>query len=389
MINVAFTLPYYTNWIGGYNYILNLMFALSNSKIENIRPVLFIGDDLDPESIKPFMNINNISIVKDKAFNLKKKNKRLFIALLTGRDIIAYRLFKQHSIQVVFETAQFYGKYFPIPTITWIPDFQHKYMPNRFSFFSYWKREIGFRFQTSSRKIIMLSSEDSKKDCEKHYPCSKNYTNVIHFAIFNIKEKFTQKNWEDIYPKYSLTKKFFFLPNQFWTHKNHLCVIEALKLLKTKNIDITIVSTGNHIDPRNPNHFQDIKNKIKIYGIENSFKILGLIPYEEINMLLLNCTAIINPSYFEGWSTTVEEGKCTKTPMILSSIAVHKEQSGDNAFYFNPNSPQELAYILEKYSSFSRIQLQNLQNLLINDYEVNISTFVNSISRLVVKASKI
>jgi glycosyltransferase involved in cell wall biosynthesis len=388
MINVAFTLPYYKNWIGGYNYILNLMFALSNSNISNIRPILFIGDDLDPESIKPFMTINNITIVTDKSFNLLKKNNRLLIALFTGRDIIALRLFKKHDIHVAFETAQFYGKYFPIPIITWIPDFQHKYMPKRFSFFSYWKREIGFKFQTTSRKIIMLSSEDSRKDCEKYYPSSKNFTNVVHFAILNLKERFTVKNCEDLYSKYSISKKYFFLPNQYWTHKNHLCVIEALKLLKNKNLDITIVSTGNTNDPRNPNHFQEIKNKINSFGINNSFKILGLIPYEDMNMLLLNCIAIINPSFFEGWSTTVEEGKCTKTPMILSSIAVHKEQSGDNAFYFNPNSPQELADILEKYSSFSRKQLQELQNLINNDYDYNISSFVNSISTLVVKSAK-
>jgi len=388
MINVAFTLPYYKNWIGGYNYILNLIFALSNSNKSNIRPILFIGDDLDPESIKPFMAINNIAIVTDKSFNLIKKNNRLFIALFTGSDIIAHRLFKKHNIHVAFETAQFYGKYFPIPIITWIPDFQHKYMPNRFSFFSYWKREIGFKFQTTSRKIIMLSSEDSRKDCEKYYPSSKSFTNVVNFAILSLKERFTVKNCEDLYSKYFISKNYFFLPNQFWTHKNHLCVIEALKLLKNKNLDITIISTGNTNDPRNPNHFQEIKNKINSYGINNSFKILGLIPYEDMNMLLLNCIAIINPSFFEGWSTTVEEGKCTKTPMILSSIPVHKEQSGDNAFYFNPNSPQELADILEKYSSFSRKQLQELQNLIINDYDYNISSFVNSISTLVVKAAK-
>jgi glycosyltransferase involved in cell wall biosynthesis len=38
-------------------------------------------------------------------------------------------------------------------------------------------------------------------------------------------------------------------------------------------------------------------------------------------------TALINPSLFEGWSTTVEEAKSTGTPMILSDLGVHREQA--------------------------------------------------------------
>jgi glycosyltransferase involved in cell wall biosynthesis len=56
---------------------------------------------------------------------------------------------------------------------------------------------------------------------------------------------------------------------------------------------------------------------------------------------------MINPSYFEGWSTTVEEGKSFSKRLILSDINVHREQS-PNSLFFNPNSPEELANCIEK-----------------------------------------
>jgi hypothetical protein len=52
---------------------------------------------------------------------------------------------------------------------------------------------------------------------------------------------------------------------------------------------------------------------------------------------------LLNPSLFEGWSTTVEEGKVFNKKMILSNIKVHKEQCSSKAAYFKRNNPTELA----------------------------------------------
>ncbi len=42
---------------------------------------------------------------------------------------------------------------------------------------------------------------------------------------------------------------------------------------------------------------------------------------------MLCSTALINPSQFEGWSTTVEEAKSLGVKMLLSDLEVHKEQA--------------------------------------------------------------
>ena len=60
--------------------------------------------------------------------------------------------------------------------------------------------------------------------------------------------------------------------------------------------------------------------------------------------------ALINPSRFEGWSTTVEEAKSFGVPMILSDIDVHREQTGGVARYFGTDDPEALANHLSDVS---------------------------------------
>ena len=68
---------------------------------------------------------------------INKKNLRLFTTLASGKDVKALKIFRNYDINVVFESAQFYGTKFPIPIIAWLPDFQHRHMPQKFNFFSY------------------------------------------------------------------------------------------------------------------------------------------------------------------------------------------------------------------------------------------------------------
>src|SRR3546814_3488596 len=77
--------------------------------------------------------------------------------------------------------------------------------------------------------------------------------------------------------------------------------------------------------------------------LEANFQFLGNVPYAEILALNRGATALINPSMFEGWSTTVEESKALGTPLLLSDLGVHFEQAGDNAHYFGRADAKDCA----------------------------------------------
>jgi glycosyltransferase involved in cell wall biosynthesis len=78
-------------------------------------------------------------------------------------------------------------------------------------------------------------------------------------------------------------------------------------------------------------------------NLSRSFRYLGMIPLPHVYALLRVSIALINPSRFEGWSTTVEEAKSFGVPMILSDLDVHREQTAGMAQYFGTDDPTALA----------------------------------------------
>ncbi len=385
MIRVAFTLIGGENWTGGYNYLLNLVRALTEHARGRVQPVLFFGTDIDEKYAAPFEHIAGVGVVRNAAFNEANKARRLRQALLTGRDQAAATAFAAHDINVVFEAAQFYGWRFPVPAVAWIPDFQHRYLRHLFDFKAYWKREIGFRAQILSGRQVMLSSDDARKDCERFYPSTHGRTHVVSFAVpANDIDGVGARSVAD---GYGLPETFFFLPNQFWKHKNHECVMYALQLLKARGREVVVAASGKQADPRDPAHFPRLRRMIESSGLEQNFRLLGLIPHAHIPPLMRSCAAVINPSTFEGWSTTVEEAKAMGTPMILSSLRVHREQRAD-ALFFDENSPDQLSRILDEFLPAGQLEREQRGSFAAQQASIQMKKFALEFAALMMTSAE-
>src|SRR5580658_5810830 len=246
---------------GGYNYLVNLSQVLSAHAQDRVQMVLFVGTDTVAANIVPFAAIPGLQIVRAAAFNDARRKQRLLQALCTGRDLAAAHAFCEHRIDVLFECAQFYGWRFPFPRVAWITDFQHRHLPELFSFGAYWKRDLGFRAQIFSRRHVMLSSEDSRSDCEAFFPRSVGRTSVVRFAT--LPPKLSEGDGDcAIASSYQLPERYFYLPNQSWKHKNHRTVIEALRILRQKGQDPVVAASGRAEDYRHPEHFAALQSLV-------------------------------------------------------------------------------------------------------------------------------
>lgn len=386
MIRVAFTLIGGKNWTGGHNYLLNLMNAISAYQQNLITAVLFIPADAEIE-IEDFFKINGIEIIQTNILNSKNRKFQLISAIFFGRIPSLNKLFIDHKIDVVFEAAQFFGWRLGLPAIAWIPDFQHKLLPHLFTKAAWWKREIGFRAQIFGNRQIMVSSNDAHNSCIKYYPSTKRKIHTVHFAVPS-RNKIDLNEAREIANQYDLPWNFIFMPNQFWRHKNHLIVLDSLEILRNRGIEITVVSSGKQSDPRSPEYYSSFEKILKNKNLEKIFKVLGLIPYAHIQALMLSCQAMLNPSLFEGWSTTVEEARALGTPMLLSDIEVHREQMGTGAKYFIRNSAESLAEQLQLTPSFDVVEREFAQALAKENIRARVMTFANEFGDLVVKLAE-
>src|SRR5437773_419653 len=181
MIRTAFTLPDRHRSTGGYQYFINLFRALHKYGGGKVRPVVFVGEEVEAAALAPIED-GAAEIVRSADFSVSKTRSRLANALLSGNDRRAAGTYRKHAIEVVFESARYHGWRFPFPTIAWLPDFQHRCLPGMFSRGAWLQREIGFRAQIATARMVMLSSESSRADCERFYAGSRGRIRVVPFA---------------------------------------------------------------------------------------------------------------------------------------------------------------------------------------------------------------
>lgn len=346
-LRIAFTTIPRRLWAGGYNYQSNLFAALSRYLPGEFTPVVFAGHRDDASDLAVLERVPGVEVVRSAAFDSRISG--LASALAIGLDGAAATEFRTNRIDVVFENARFFGWRLPYPAVAWFPDFQHRQLPQLFSWSERWRRDLGFRIQIGSGRAIMLSSESALQDCMRFYPNLTNPASVVRFATGPLPESLSA-NSSEVIAQYGLPPKYFYLPNQFWRHKNHGVVVEALRISASRGTDIVIAATGGKDDPREPGYFDSIMRRVEACGLANNFRYLGMVPLPHVYALLRASTALINPSRFEGWSTTVEEAKSFGVPMILSDIAVHREQTGGSARYFAIDDPEALANQLSQAS---------------------------------------
>ncbi|PTE09996.1 glycosyltransferase family 4 protein [Mesorhizobium helmanticense] len=335
MITAGFTLIGRGNWSGGETYLRNMLGVISHELAGKVKAKLFLTP-AQAEKIGSSMNAFLASPpIVDARVGGFGRGRSVVRALATGSDAEAATIMQAEGVDVVFEPAQFYGNRFPIPVVSWIPDFQHRRLPHLFSRSMWWRRDLGFRLQTSGRRIILLSSDDARRDCETYYPAARGKTAVVRFAI-DLDPAPHVARQADVIARYELPERYFYLPNQFWSHKNHAIVIKALAHIAANGgleKVAPVILTGRTDNPYNPQHFEQLMASAREAGVSSHFRHLGLVPYEDVFGLNAASDALINPSLFEGWSTTVEEAKALGTRMLLSDIGLHREQAPNATFF--------------------------------------------------------
>jgi len=356
-IKVAFPLVDET-WVGGFNYITNLVHAIEQLPDRKIEPVLLVSRKL---SIKVKSNFKNLMIIETSLLS-GRGLLRIFekiLEILFKKNFLLEKLLNKHDIKVLSHSIPL-GLKSSIFSISWIPDFQHFRLPHLFSKKLIQKRNKIFRKIINDSSLILLSSSSAQNDLSEYEPKAIMRSKVLNFISGSV-EKNILVSLQELQTKYKFLKPFFYLPNQFWIHKNHKLVIDALaKLDEKKDLNFIVICTGSTYDFRYPGYIDELKMHIRNSGQDKNFYILGMIPYSETISLMQHSIAVINPSLFEGWSTSVEEAKVCGKTILLSNIPAHIEQNPSRAIYFSPNSTVELANSMKLV--FNKFNLMNELN---------------------------
>lgn len=329
-------------WIGGLYYLKNIIFScLQNPNIIDKFDIVVL---IDPQHA-------NI-------FDCYKGNSHVDIRCLAGEN--KWKLLLYEMKLIWFGGVKYcyalelnkIGQLFRKKGIFWIPDFQHRTLPEFFSAEELARKQENDLKMVMSENPMVLSSYDAKQDLERFYPNYRCRIEVVHFVSYIEPElrAITPKMEQQTAEKFDLKKKYIYLPNQFWQHKNHIVAVKAIELLKERHAleDYDFVFTGNLQDYRNPAYIDSLKAIMEAPKIADSIRLLGFVERTEQLCIMKNAQLIVQPSLCEGWGTVLEDAKVLDKTVLLSDIPVHREQKNEKCYLFDPKNPAKLADLLER-----------------------------------------
>jgi glycosyltransferase involved in cell wall biosynthesis len=149
--------------------------------------------------------------------------------------------------------------------------------------------------------------------------------------------------------KYRLPKRYFFYPAQFWRHKNHALILQALKVIADQTGEkIAVVFCGSYSDYARASNFKDVWSLATQLGVANDVRYLGAVPDEDMAALYTLSAGLVMPTFFGPTNIPPLEAWHFGRPVITSDIRGLREQTGDTGLLVDPRSPQALADAMQR-----------------------------------------
>jgi hypothetical protein len=329
-------------WIAGVVYLQNLIRALAmletSPKVE-----LLVGPR---RQVADYADLERPPAVREYGWRegstLARRLGATLASIALGRSLRSLES-SVHGLGCVFPAMYPLGVAFPVPVMGWIPDLQHRERPDFFPRSTLAQRDRDMRRLLEEADHTLLTCQTARKHLRGWIDVADERISVVPFVTV------PSDDWYAADPVAAtadrgLPERFLVLPFQFWAHKNHRVAFQALRVLRDRGFsDLHLVCTGHTHDPRRPGHFRRVLSEAKELGVHDQIHVLGLLSRWEQIQILRRSTAIVQPSFFEGWSALVEDARLLGKRLYVSDIAVHREQQPFDPVFFDPADASALA----------------------------------------------
>ena len=251
--------------------------------------------------------------------------------------------FQKYGIDAVhfpFTTIHPHYLNISLPIILTVADIQQEYYPEFFDNETIKMRSVSYRPSAERADVIIAISEYTKKTLiEKYnikakkivvaYPgCSKDFKKIDDTALLN-----------SVRSKYDLLSEFMLYPASTWPHKNHIKLLEAISILRSKySFEKPVVLTG-----ASQNNHKNIMDTIERLDLKGLIKFLSFVPFSDLPVIYNLATIMVFPSFFEGFGIPLVEAINVGLPIACSDRTSIPEVVGDAGIYFNPDSAEDIA----------------------------------------------
>lgn len=235
-----------------------------------------------------------------------------------------------------------------LPYAMAIHDLQHRIHPEfpEVSAGGEWEaREYLFRNGVRYAEAIVVDSDVGRDDVLEFYGdlISPDRVRVLPFILPPYIAKPTAHEVEETLNVLGIHGRYLLFPAQFWPHKNHRRVVEAVAELHRDGIDVTVVMTGSATGPIRGQTLAEVRDVVVRKGIDELIQILGYVEDTAMGPLYAGATGVLLPTFFGPTNIPVIEAWAMGVPVLTSDIRGIREQCGEAAILVDPLSTEAIA----------------------------------------------
>jgi len=238
-----------------------------------------------------------------------------------------------------------------VPYIFVVHDLQHRLQPHfpEVGEPAEWRaREYLFRNGVHRAEIVIADSEVGCADVLACYGDGGLDSDRVRPLPFvppaYLPERIDDAMRREIRRRYALPARYFFYPAQFWPHKNHVRLIEALALLRARHgITAPLVLCGSNLNEIRSQTFSAVNERIERLALSDSVRYIGFVPDGDIAALFAEARALVMPTFFGPTNIPILEAWSLGCPVLTSDLRGIREQAGDAALLADPASVGSLA----------------------------------------------
>jgi glycosyltransferase involved in cell wall biosynthesis len=205
-------------------------------------------------------------------------------------------------------------------------------------------REARYRAIARTSLICVVDSQAVKDQLRQFYRRAPESIEIIReipppyvFAHYDM----LPEQAERLVQKYDLPERFLFYPAHFWSHKNHLRLLQALAFLKDRyGLAVPIVFVGARKEAVT---YQNLIDYLADSPIRPQVKFLGYVDDVDMVALYRQSLALVFPSINISTGIPVAEATFLEKPVLCSDLASYREQLDGAGLLFDPFSVEDMA----------------------------------------------
>jgi glycosyltransferase involved in cell wall biosynthesis len=204
-------------------------------------------------------------------------------------------------------------------------------------------RESGFRQTILRATRVIVPNAQGEAELLRSFPIgAERILRLAHPTPEFALQKHPDAS-ADTLRKYGLARPYLLYPAQFWPHKNHATLLEAVAALQREGLVFSLAFAGS--DNGNESYVRALAKRM---GLDNQVHFLGFVPTPDLVGLYQGAFALTYVTYFGPENLPPLEAFGLGCPVIASNVPGAEEQLGDAALLVEPTDAIGLATAIKR-----------------------------------------